>query len=282
MRFASLTTAHKEFIQSRKLDTAMTAEEWIAFLNPLAAVDRAGDAKRGPIGCASGLLFLGAIVTAVIGLYPVAGIVLIASVVLLVMWVRLKKHDVPNALRTFVLPLVAVLREDVDGNAPIHLRLDLTGGTSATKKQRTEVLNNKGYPKVSQDYYSDPWMSGEAKLVDGSLVSWEIVDDIRERSVTKRNARGKVKHKIKYRVRRTMDARVALAREDYMMADVAASQRAAEIAIKVKEGDKRNVVQLRKRSLATTIDTSPEVSDLLGLITGAYARVSPNRGGSRQ
>ena len=280
LRFASLTPAQKELISTKKIDTAMTAEGWIAFMSPLAALDRAGDAKRGPIGCVSGLLFVGMFVTLVIGLFPVAAILLVAAIILLVLWLRLKKHDIPNALREFVLPLIAVLREDIEPDESIHLRLDLRGGTQNDKKQRAQVVNEKGYPKVSLDFFTDPWMHGQAKLVDGSTVSWDIVDDIRQRNVTKKNYRGKVKHKTKYKVRRTMGARIALPNEDYTVAG-STDGRNEGLRIKVKEGEKRSVFQTRKRTVETAIDTSPEVGDLLALITGAYQRVSPNHGGEK-
>ncbi len=265
------------------IDSALTAEGWIDFLNPLAAFDKAGDAKRGPTGCAAGILLLVTFVAAVAIPPPYIGVAvvpLIAAVVLFMRWRKMKKQDIPNSLREFVLPLVSVLREDVDPNEPVHLKLDLRGGTVAAKKQRSETLNDKGYPKVSLDFYSDAWMSGEAKLVDGSTVSWEILDEIRQRNVTKRNPRGKIKHKVKYKVRRTMDARVAIPSSDFKMTG-STDGRNEGLRIRVKQGDKRNVFQTRRRTIATTVDTSPDVAELLGLITSAYGRVSANPGGEK-
>lgn len=259
------------------IDSALTTDDWIAFLNPLAAFDRAGDAKRGPIGCASGILAVVTLFALFTPLWYVAVAPLVAAVILFLRWRAMKKQDIPNSLREFVLPLVSVLREDVEPSEPVHLKLDLRGGTIAGKKQRSQTVNDKGYPKVSLDFYADPWMQGQAKLVDGSVVSWDILDEIRQRNVTKRNPRGKIKHKIKYKVRRTMDARVALPASDFKVAG-STDGRNEGLRIRLKEGEKRNVFQTRRRTIGTAIDTSPDVAELLGLITGAYGRVSAKPG----
>lgn len=265
------------------IDTALTAEGWIDFLNPLAAFDKAGDAKRGPTGCAAGIFLLVTFIAVVTIPPPYIGVAvapLVAAIYLFLRWRKMKKQDIPNALREFVLPLVSVLREDVDPNEPVHLKLDLRGGTFAAKKQRSQTVNDKGYPKVSLDFYSDPWMLGEAKLVDGSTVSWEIQDEIRQRNVTKRNPRGKIKHKVKYKVRRTMDARIAFPSSDFKISG-STDGRNEGLRIRLKEGEKRKVFQTRRRTVGTTIDTSPDVAELLGLITSAYGRVSANPGGEK-
>jgi hypothetical protein len=71
-------------------------DEWTALLGPVAELDRLADRMREGGG----------------GFFARR---------------HARKKDVPNALRTFALPLLPILREDHDPETSLKLWLDLTG-----------------------------------------------------------------------------------------------------------------------------------------------------------
>src|SRR5262249_21438603 len=89
----------------------------------------------------------------------------------------------------FVGALLAVLREDVAPAARLRLRLDVRGGTIKAKQIETRPpLGGRGtYPKVAETVYGDPWCVGETHLIDGSALTWRVMDRIRRRRVTKKS-----------------------------------------------------------------------------------------------
>ena len=268
--YNALSPEEKGIIEAQKVDSALSPDAWIASLGALAKYDVAGDSSRKVFGCSGVIaILLGIVGMIILQSWIVLAVFVVIGGVALYLWSRMRKRDVPNILREFILPLVAVLREDLNADEPLQLKVDMRGGTKQEKKINTQVLRDSGYPKISESHYVDPWMEGEGSLVDGTVISWDVVDNIRERSVTKRNPRGKIKQKVKYKIKRVITARVGLRKASYAIAA------AGESGMLMKSGEKRNVVRLRRQFILTQINQNPDIAELLGLITDVYKRATP-------
>ena len=94
--FKALTPEQQAIFTGKRVEGQRSPDEWLELLTPVAELDEQCDALR----------------------VSKAGF-----------FVRrfARKHDVPNGLRLFTLPLLPILREDHDPAVPLELRIDLTG-----------------------------------------------------------------------------------------------------------------------------------------------------------
>jgi hypothetical protein len=269
--YGSLNDQQKQFLREKRIDAELPTDAWISFMKGVASYDQHGDAMRKAIGwiAAIGIIigFFGAIFaeSAAMLLFAMVGLIALAF------YFVLRRVDVPNILREFVLPFITLIREDVAPDDMVHMQLDLRGGTKEEKRKGTDNFEHLGR-KIQQKFYNDPWMQGDTKLADGTALQWEISDYIRERQVTKRNPRGKIKVKTKYKVRRTFDVRVGLRGDEYALNATATNPAGGKQS--VKQGEKRNVIRTRHSTIGTSLTDVPSMNDLMTPITAAYKRVS--------
>jgi hypothetical protein len=271
--YASLTTEQKAFLREKKVDASYPLDAWIAFLSGVARYDKQGDALRKGLGWTAAL----GIVIGFFGFIFTESTLMLLFVMIgalaLAFFFILRRIDAPDTLSRFILPLVTLLREDIDADEALHLTMDLRGGTREDKRRDSTDFEDRGR-SIRQTFYNDPWIAGEGKLADGSTLGWEIVDDIRERRVTKRNPRGKIKTKYKYKIRRTFDVRVGMRGDDYAVNKIVPATGAD---ISVKQGEKRNVLRARHMVTETALGAVPDVNDLISPIASVYQRVSINQ-----
>ena len=203
-----LNAEQARVVQLKQVSLNRPIEELIGILLPVAQWDAAGDSSRRTFGCAAA----GACILGVIGLflYVWAGLALIAvGAVLLVVWNRKKAEDLSDNLRRCAVPLLVALREDF-GSDPVEIKLDLRAPmspakqTDKTKDGRTTITT-----------YTDPWMSGEGVLHDGSRLRWNVVETITEKSYWKKGSSGKRKLKTKRKKRVEIEADLTLKAKTY-------------------------------------------------------------------
>jgi hypothetical protein len=174
----------------------------------------------------------------------------------------------------------------MESTAPLALKCDLRGGQLEEKKTGA-AANLPGRPGVvsaTQTHYTDPWISGATTLADGSKLDWEIVDHIRRRDVTKRNARGKTKYKTKYKIRRQIDVKIGFPIDDYAMAvDKSTGTGTASDRMAIKQGAKRNVYKMRRVVVESIPDAVLDLKQFVDPIAAAYRQVAlkPEDGGKQ-
>lgn len=219
--YKQLGAEQREILRAKQFSGKLTVPALIDLLVPLAHFDESGDRSRRRVR----RLFLGTCVA------TVASVVLVlmsggAAVVLPMPFAaaglaigaglryrRLRHLDLSNNLRQVVVPLLAVLREEVDPQMQIALELDLRAPTARQKLvDESQPRSERGYFRVADRFYKDAWMTGEAELVSGARLGWSIVDQILEQTKTKRNARGKTKTKTKYKRRTDLSVKLTLPR----------------------------------------------------------------------
>lgn len=286
--YQTLSTTQKRFIKEKLFESSFTPEAWLRFLRTVSEFDKYGDSGRKFAGVSSCLgliviiasLFLFATLAQFLPtlvLYVLQGIVIICVILGAITYFKLKSIDVPNKLRNFVVPAVAILREDMNREEPLNLRMDLRGST-IKEKQTDENKPEKGYPKILEKHFVDQWFAGSARLADSSILQWQIVDHVRQRRITKRNPRGKTKIKMKYKIKTLIDVHLGLRQKDYipLSPDPRADQ---QDKIDVKQGDKRNRIRVRRTIVSTDQESVLELNDFLDAVASAYKQVKLSRAG---
>jgi hypothetical protein len=277
--YNALGSEHADVLNTKVIRGSRTPGEWLTFLKSVAAYDRTTDSLRyvAGWGIVAGLLL--AIILGIALQSLVASLVcLLIAILSIVFFVRLKRRDIPNTMRFCVLPLVALLREDMEPDAQLLLRADFTGGIRREKQAAGGGPLPKGnYISGTQTFYNDPWFEGEGTFADGSNVAWSVNDLIRQRDITKRGRSGKIKSKRKFKVRRMIDVRVGMRQDAYALADDHAAGGRGHDRIAVKEGAKRNVMKMRRILIETRPDAPLDPKHIIDLLAEAYRRVTLNQ-----
>ena len=244
--FKALTPEQQAIVNGKRVEGRRSPDEWLELLTPVAEFDVQSDALR----------------------VSKAGF-----------FVRrfARKHDVPNGLRSFTLPLLPILREDQDPSQPLELRLDLSGFKQDSKRVgKGEPYKQGRYHKIIDTFYDDPWIEGRARFVDGADIRFQVVDHVRSSRKTKRNARGKIKTKIKSKKKTELAVTVSFPARNYEVAP-APGPRLGIRKESVSPAEDRTVVRLTRVVQLDSFYAYPDVELLLELIGGAYAKVDPSR-----
>ena len=231
--YRSLNEEQKRALRDKKLQLNRPIGEVLELLKPLAACDTMADKVRTKLGCSFGVgivLTIAAIIYAfnawTLPVILLVAVVLVLTVVFGWFWTWTRKIDVSNNFRGFMLPVLAVLQEDIDPAHPVRLDLDLSSPTDESKKRATSPEYKRGsYYKIIDTTYVDDWMTFDARLVDGTKLSWNVSDKIRERKKTKKNPRGKIKTKTKYAKKTDLQVSMGLLKKEYAIEGAATSSR---------------------------------------------------------
>lgn len=276
--FKSLSPEQKALLQTKQVSGEYEPRSLIEFLKPVAEYDRLSDKGRTPIGCSTAALFVLSFVLLILtlnGLWYVAPLLLLSlggAIYLLVTVLKLGKLDLSNNFRQVAMPLFAVLKEDMESGATMNVRLDLSSPTAKAKKTGTgEPYKEGAYYKIVDTTYVDAWFGGGTRLADGSLLQWDVTDDVVESARTKRTARGKHKTKTKYRKLSTISVTVALPHKEYAVTNLPADEGEK---VKVRESEKRTTLKLAKKVKTKSIDPIAP-TELFDIISEAYKRVRP-------
>jgi hypothetical protein len=273
--YRSLDAEQKRILAEKQVDLHRPMSELLALLKPIAFCDRVADKARTPLGCTIALVIIATIVLTIVlanvgppwspMLMLLLGAAVFGATLWLFLWTR--KIDVSNNMREFVLPALAVLKEDFDPKQPVHVHLDLRSPTTTEKrKSESEPYKHGVYYKIIDSIYVDPWMTFDGVLSDGTKLSWSITDTIRERKKTKRNPRGKIKTKTKYKKQTEIEVEVGMKKKTYAVGTVADAE--------VEAGDKRDVVRVTQRHRTASIDPiSPRA--LIDAVAGVYRNARP-------
>lgn len=233
------------FLKTKMLRSSRTLENSLPRLKKVGAFDEVLDATRKALNIWKVIfLMLGILMTIVIVfalqkviLSPVIGVAVIPLLVVWVMGGALKAYDLPATFNDFCMPLFAILEEEMDKTSTLYLKLDLRGSELKEKLVNREKFG-KGLAKTTQFTYHDPFFKCTAELVDKGRLHCEVTSIQRVRKITKRSASGKYKMKTKRKTMAIVSVKLALP----MQAAVNEGLKG-----KVKAGEKRNVIALRKK-----------------------------------
>jgi hypothetical protein len=255
-----------QLLRKRLLEGRYPVEDAIALLVPIAALDERNDRWRSrmkavlfpAIGLTLFLLFFRLFYLAV----PVGAVAIGLGVFV---W-RTSRSDVPNEVRLLALPWLQILSADVRPEEEVALRIDL--GQPMCAKSR--VVDQR-IGRLRKSEYVHPWFSGEALLADGALLRWEATTRIRKVVISKRSSSGRSKTKTKIKKWTKLDVSLGLPTRAFSVGEAAAS---GQEKMRVKTGEKRNVVRVSRVVCATSLDPVA-VEELIQTVSLAYRRAVP-------
>jgi hypothetical protein len=265
--YRSLSAEQKKILSAKQLEINRPMGAILDLLKPLAACDAIANKTQTRLGCTFGIGIALTIVLAIVfsnvgwSAWTLAGIGVVIAVAIAAGWgyFWLRSIDVSDNLRSFVVPVFALFREDIDPKHPVHLRLDIDKPIVPRKKTFESPPYAEGmYYKIIESAYVDPWMTAEAVLVDGTRLSWSVTDRIRERKKTKRNPRGKIKTKTKYTKKTDLEVSLALRTKTYALADG-----------EVSRDGKRSKVEIQRSVRSESLD-AVDPRALIDAITDVY------------
>jgi len=99
-------------------------------------------------------------------------------------------------------------------------------------------------------------------LSDGTNISWQLEDFICEKKAVKRNARGKIKNKTKYKIKQDVSMKFNVLKSRYQYVGTPDSN--------YKDAGEYHQLKVKGRAIATELDTSMDLSYFLGVIGNNY------------
>ncbi len=269
--YKTLDKEQLQFVQSKTVDASFKMKRWIEFMQPIAQMDKLNDRSRSKKSI--GLIFI--IIGMVISLFLTFGflpfiIVLVGLTILLIIQIKnlntLKRLDIGNHLRLFLMPFLVVLKEESDENAKARIKFDASPPISDKKLVKTTDNNNSGYPKVKTSFYNYPWLEAEVMLADGTALQLEFTDFIAKKNITKRGSSGKIKYKTKVKIKHSIGLKISFRKDHYQIENKNGNFIYTDSA-------EYHQFKTKKKLITFSIDESIPFNDVLGIISGAYQDV---------
>jgi hypothetical protein len=271
---SAMTAEWQQIAAAKKIGLNRPVDEVLELLRMLTDFDTSMAGKRKKAGCSIPLAILAAILSFVVSgntegatrmiVMALAVLFIGAAVAAIVLYIRFKKQDLSDNLRTAAVPFLALLREDMQPGDPLHVDIDLRPyDIEEKKKTQSDPYKHGVYYKVIDRLYVDPWFTGSVGLADGTKVHWKVIEHVITRNKTKRTARGKIKSKTKIKRKTIAVVTLGFSNKEY-------SVKAADNAAR---DEKRTTLTLARKRKTDGAD-SPAFEMLVDLIAEGYKRVS--------
>jgi hypothetical protein len=199
------------------------------------------------------------------------GVGVIAIIVGAILYSRYPNAKLPTFIKEFLLPLLSVLEQENGPEAIVQIEAELHETLQEQHLLRKTLHSTQNYPKTDTFWYERTLLRLQAELSKNTHLQLEISELIRERKVTKRNIRGKIKVKQKHKIRVNYEAKVSLPSKYYELQALSASSR--HLRLKHKPGEKRQQIQVSLRHTHQQLHASPQLALAVQAIGEAYKQV---------
>ena len=286
--YKKLSKNQIKLIKRKKSTNSATIDTWLNFFKDIAVFDQYGDNARQASMSMMIKLFLLLIVTVILAvitkLFPLAIVIVsvlsLAILVLRVISSLLKRYDIDNTFREFIIPTLLILKEEVNPNQKVDLSFNLYKTEKCTPKEKARIIQGGmfSYPKITEANYENQWLNISMELADGSILKVNIADFLRWRGIKKKNARGKVKTKSKFKLKQLVDVSLTLPNKQFDSASIDMDLLSQKGTVR-KKGDKRTVIR-QKKSFISKYDYinypgGLTVDGFFNVITNVYKQVNP-------
>lgn len=270
--YKALTPEQKEIVDTKTIKGKKTAKQWLNLLQDVANLDTEADILRTKIKTRRWIFLAVAVfMFFMIILAPVGLIFLIFSIYYMIMYPKLKRIDLSNGFRSFVVPLLVVFREESAPKQKIALDMNLEDPLQEKYLKEYRPPSGRGYPKIKEYNYEVNWLNSlETELKDGAKIELKADDAVRERKITKRNPRGKIKNKRKVKIKHGLRAIISLPKANYTLMNAKDSQ-----ALRCEENENYYIFKIKGKGISYAELDTVEVEYFLGRIAMAYQRVKP-------
>ncbi len=201
----------------------------------------------------------------------------ISLVYYLMRWRKHRRFDVSDNVRKVALPFLSVLKQDIAASESVRVRLDLKQPMHAEKRVGESPPYQLGrYYKIVDTHYRDPWFEGSARLIDGTVVRWSVVDQVCESKRRKKNPRGKIKFKTRHMKRSLVEVAVGLSYKRYQVQEPNTRPSAGQ-KLEFEPTAKRATVKVSSKWKQKSLDPiDPKL--LIDAIATAYSCAQPRQG----
>jgi len=269
---SELSPEQTEFLKTRKYEGRKTMTEWLELFHKLAIVDTLGDKARST---AKALWITFLIITIfslfLSGAFPFLFVIPLIFLGLFIYFLRnflkLKKIDLTNQLRLQIYPFLAAIKHDVHKKEKIMIRVDFSNPINKNYLRETIPAKGLRYPRIKTTYYALPYFFFFFTMEDGSEVDFEAEDLIRQRNITKVGSSGKIKSKVKYKIKHTFDLKIAFPKKRYDYLD--------SNNVMYNDLPEYHQLRLKKKIISTQLETIQTPEILLSIFAGAYQNVKP-------
>lgn len=271
--YETLSAEQLEFIAQKQVATRLKVKQWLDLLEKIAQMDALADQSRKKLIGMAIFSFVLAFISLffIVVFFPVALFTLAAigiGVRNITIHQKLRKIDLSNELRLFLMPFFVLMKDDLHPQKKITLKLNFLAATHQTKLLEQVPNSSKQYPKITTFFYEHPWIEAKAYLKDGSEINWQIKNKIRHRKIVKRSASGKIKHKQKYKVKQNINLCFKLDKTNYKL-------KTEQLNVPVQDTGLYYEFNINNKLLATSVENIPEIKHLFKMIAQIYNNVEP-------
>lgn len=207
--FDRLPENGKQVALTKVTQGAMPFNQWIKVLKVLDKLDRECEAGKKSSNKKAALFILPALLgIALYFVHPLLVIIpillVIPGIVFLVRASKFAKYDTDNRLRAFLLPLLAIMKGDVNKKSNVNISINLNKLKSNEFKTKERPLARIGNTIGGRDiFYQQDWLTMSLAFSDGTAIQIRATDLLRVRKMKKRSMSGKTKFKTKKKLKRT-------------------------------------------------------------------------------
>ncbi len=201
----------------------------------------------------------------------IAGIIIIVTSIIRL--IRLNRDNFDSDATTIMGPLFRCIAPDLAKNVPVTVNASLKSPFAKDfLVKEGQKYSTFAYPECVDRFYKRQILSLECRLLDGTRMLAGVVENSIEKTLKKKNPRGKWKTKRKYR--RKLGIKVRFQLDNTRSRLTGQLKLPAKATVRVRQSARGDVISL---SLAETFKGSGAInaSSLLSLMAGAYGAVAP-------
>ncbi|OJJ22513.1 hypothetical protein BKI52_07480 [marine bacterium AO1-C] len=281
--YTVLTDEQKRIIDRKYIQGNHTADEWLEVLKGIAEYDALGDdakkvAKPTYVGCSVvavgiiGAIFLANVLQAseqaittflVVALFIGLGL-MVYRVFKPSAHRLLEQRDLPNHFRSFALPILVLLKEEIADDEPIEFWVDMR-----EKNQAENVIDKKeARPRrdTQTTFFRHNMVEIKTRFVDGTRFYFQLGDVVRQRVRRRRNPRGKLKIKTKYKIKTQWNLKIALPKRHYMLEQKGRG-------VDETSDPKRIIFKSQQVEIRTLYNYVPNVNFFMNMVLSVYKKV---------
>jgi len=210
-----------DFIYSKKYAASLSADKWMRFFKKIVVLDNSVDELLVSSRKKRIWFMVASIICLFTSMLIIPAFILpITLVLMIIFWVReskFKKIDIDNKCKNFIVPFIAMLKQDCAPNQKIKLDINFLRLDTPEFLISDEKLPGKGYPKVRVLFYKKKWLSGSYQMIDKTDISFDFERVFRLKKVTKKNYRGKIKYKQKQQHKLLVNMLIKIDKNQYSL-----------------------------------------------------------------
>lgn len=196
----------RSLLKNRGITGSWEAADCINALSELEKIDRDAE-KNGQKAFTRAALCLFVIIASfIIGavtttyIFYLAPIFGMGFVIFVLIGIRYSFRDLDDGFRVYLFPLLRALSDDIKKNKKISIEMDfLPTDNKKFKKSKSDIYQKGVYHKCHDTLYERNYLKMTLPLHDGNSLVLSVRDSLIEAQMTKKNPRGKIKTKRKYK-----------------------------------------------------------------------------------